>query len=69
MISREYIVKGLKFSVVGAIGSLLMLGVTYAITEWLHAWYIHAEIVGILFGAAFNYNANIKLKVIRMEKN
>lgn len=66
---KDYIQKGFKFIIVGAIGSVVNLGLLYFFTKYFGLYYIWSEVLAILIAFAVNYNGNILLKNINIEKN
>ena len=66
---RDYIRKGFKFMIIGAIGSVINLGVLYVLVQYFKFWYILAEVIAILVAFAVNYNGNILVKNIHINKN
>lgn len=63
---KEYARKGLKFMVIGAVGSVVNLGVLYALVEYFKLWYLWAEVIAILVAFMVNYNGNILVKNIHV---
>jgi len=64
----DYFRKAAKFVVVGAIGSVVNLGLLYFFTRYLGIWYIYSEIIAILVAFAVNFNGNILAKNIKISK-
>lgn len=50
----------LHFAIVGAIGTLVSMSILYALTEWVHLYYIISFIVGTIAGSIINYILNKK---------
>ena len=44
------------------------LSILYALTTYAHLWYILSELIAILVTFVTNYNMNLALRVIRIEK-
>ena len=65
---RDYLSKGFRFAVSGATGVLVNLSILYALTTYAHLWYILSELIAILVTFVTNYNMNLALRVIRIEK-
>jgi hypothetical protein len=66
---RDYVKKGFKFMVIGAVGSVVNLGMLYILVQYFKLWYIWAEVISILVAFAVNYNGNILVKNINVTKN
>ncbi len=49
----------LKFAVVGGSGALITFGITYALTEWLHWYYLLSMVVAVAVATIWNYNFNL----------
>jgi hypothetical protein len=65
----DYVRKGFKFMIIGAVGSLVNLGSLYFLVQYFKVWYIWAEVISILVAFAVNYNGNILVKNIVVSKN
>ena len=59
ILSKSTFWKLFNFAIVGAIGSLINLGILYALTEWAHVYYIVSEIAAILCVFVFNFFGNV----------
>jgi GtrA-like protein len=66
---KDYAKKGVKFMVIGAVGSVVNLGVLYILVQYFKLYYIWAEVIAILVAFAVNYNGNILVKNINVTKN
>jgi hypothetical protein len=66
---RDYAKKGFKFMVIGAVGSAVNLGMLYFLVQYFNLWYLWAEVISILVAFAVNYNGNILVKNINVNKN
>ncbi len=66
---KDYAKKGFKFMVIGAVGSVVNLGVLYALVQYLKLYYLWAEVIAIVVAFAVNYNGNILVKNINVSKN
>ncbi|HYB03048.1 MAG TPA: GtrA family protein [Nitrososphaerales archaeon] len=66
---KDYVKKGFKFMVIGAVGSVVNLGMLYFLVQYFKLWYIWAEVISILVAFAVNYNGNILVKNINVSKN
>jgi len=66
---RDYARKGFKFMIIGAVGSVVNLGMLYILVQYFKLWYIWAEVISILVAFAVNYNGNILVKNINVSKN
>lgn len=64
---KEFVTKGIKFAVIGAIGTGLNLGILYALTEYAHVYYIVSELTAIIIVFVFNYVGNILIGNIRLD--
>jgi putative flippase GtrA len=67
MNSRQFVTKGIKFGFIGAIGTVLNLGILYGLTNYAHLFYIYSELVAIIIVFAFNYVGNILIGNIRID--
>jgi|SRR5579872_1078599 len=63
---RDYVRKGFKFMVIGAVGSVVNLGLLYVFVEYFKLWYIWAEVLAILIAFLVNFNGNILVKNIHI---
>jgi GtrA-like protein len=66
---KDYARKGIKFMIIGAVGSVVNLGVLFLLVQYLKLWYIWAEIIAIVVAFAVNYNGNILVKNINVTKD
>ena len=66
---KDYFQKGFKFVIVGAIGAGVNLGCLYVFHQYFHIWYIWAEVLATIVAFIANYNGNILVKNITIEKN
>jgi O-antigen/teichoic acid export membrane protein len=66
---RDYIRKGIKFMIIGAVGSVVNLGMLYFLVQYFKMWYIWAEVISILVAFLVNYNGNILVKNIHVSKD
>jgi GtrA-like protein len=66
---KDYARKGIKFMVIGAVGSVVNLGVLYLLVEYAKLWYIWAEIIAIVIAFLVNFNGNILVKNIHIAKD
>ena len=57
-LSREFLLKFLKFGVVGFSGVFVNFGVTYVCKEWLKWNKYLSNIIGFVFAATTNYLLN-----------
>jgi len=57
-LSREFLLKFLKFGVVGFSGVFVNFGVTYVCKEWLRLNKYLSNIIGFIFAATTNYILN-----------
>ena len=64
---KQFVVKGLKFGVVGALGTVVNLGILYGLTNYLHIYYIYSEVVAIIIVFGFNYVGNILVGNIKID--
>ena len=64
---KQFVVKGIKFGIVGAIGTFLNLGILFALTEYVHVYYIYSEVVAIVIVFGFNYIGNILVGNIKID--
>jgi putative flippase GtrA len=68
MSSKQFVTKGIKFGFIGAIGTVLNLGILYGLTNYAHLYYIYSELIAIIIVFAFNYIGNILIGNIRIDK-
>ncbi|MDA4122931.1 MAG: GtrA family protein [Thaumarchaeota archaeon] len=67
LFSRQFIIKGLKFASIGALGTVLNLAILYTLTDYGHIYYIFSELVAIVIVFVFNYVGNIAVGNIKIE--
>jgi len=67
LFSKQFITKGIKFAIIGAIGTVMNLGILYALTDYGHVYYILSELVAIIIVFVFNYVGNILVGNIRID--
>jgi hypothetical protein len=65
---KDYVKKGYKFMIIGAIGALVNLGFLYIFDHYLGIWYLWAEVLATLIAFAVNFNGNILVKNINIGK-
>ena len=65
--SRQFLTKGMKFAFIGAVGTVLNLGILYGLTTYVHVYYILSELIAILLVFGFNYIGNILVGNIKIE--
>jgi hypothetical protein len=66
---KDYVQKGFKFVIVGAIGTGVNLACLYIFHQYFHIWYITAEVLATVVAFVANFNGNILVKNISIEKN
>ena len=64
---RQFVVKGIKFGIIGAIGTVLNLAILYGLTNYVHVYYLISELVAIIIVFGFNYVGNILIGNIKIE--
>lgn len=64
---KAYITKSSKFFFVGGTGSLIGIGLLYVFVHYFGMWYITADVLAIAISAAWNFNLNVLLKVIKVK--
>jgi uncharacterized membrane protein len=67
LFSKQFVTKGVKFAFIGAVGTVLNLGILYGLTTYAHVYYILSELIAILIVFAFNYIGNIMVGNIKIE--
>lgn len=67
LFSRQFVMKGIKFAFIGAVGTVLNLAILYGLTTYVHVYYILSELIAIIIVFAFNYIGNILVGNIRIE--
>jgi putative flippase GtrA len=50
--------KAISFCIVSAIGGVILLGITYTMTEWGGQWYMYSAFVGGVVGVAVKFVLN-----------
>ncbi len=63
----QFITKGIKFAIVGAIGTGLNLGILYSLTTYTHLYYLLSELIAIIIVFVFNFVGNILVGNIRID--
>jgi len=66
---RDYFRKGFKFIIIGAIGALVNWGVLFFLVQEFRMFYLTAEIIATVIAFAVNYNGNILVKNINIDKD
>ena len=66
---KDYVKKGYKFMIIGAIGAIVNLGFLYIFDHYLGIWYLWAEVLATLIAFAVNFNGNILVKNINIGKS
>jgi putative flippase GtrA len=64
---NQFVKKGLKFAFIGAIGTVLNLGILYGLTNYAHLYYLYSELIAIIIVFGFNYVGNILVGNIKIE--
>ncbi len=64
---KQFITKGVKFAFIGAIGTGLNLGILYALTTYVHLYYLLSELIAIIIVFVFNFVGNILVGNIRVD--
>ena len=64
---KQFVVKGVKFGIIGAIGTVLNLGILYGLTNYVHIYYLVSELAAIILVFGFNYVGNILIGNIKIE--
>ena len=64
---KQFIMKGVKFGLIGAIGTVLNLGILYVLTSYAHVFYLYSELIAIITVFGFNYVGNILIGNIRFD--
>jgi hypothetical protein len=67
LFSKQFVTKGVKFAFIGAVGTVLNLGILYGLTTYAHVYYILSELIAIIIVFAFNYIGNIVVGNIKIE--
>ena len=63
---KTFMKKGVKFAFVGAIGTVVNLGLLYSLTTYLHVYYMYSEFIAIGIAFFSNYIGNILIGNIQM---
>ncbi len=66
---KDYVKKGFKFMIIGAVGAVVNLGLLYLFVQYGKIWYFWAEVLATLIAFAVNFNGNILVKNINIGKN
>jgi hypothetical protein len=66
---KDYAKKAFKFMVIGAVGSVVNLGLLYFFVEYVKLWYLWGEVIAILVAFMVNFNGNILVKNIHITKD
>ncbi len=64
---HDFVAKGLKFAVVGAIGTGVNLAVLFILVQYFNVWYLAAELVAVAIAFASNYIGNIFIGNIKVK--
>jgi putative flippase GtrA len=67
LFSKQFIMKGVKFAFIGAIGTVLNLSILYVLTDYAHVYYIYSELIAIIIVFVFNYVGNILVGNIKID--
>ena len=67
--SKQFITKGIKFAFIGAIGTVLNLGILYTLTSYGHLYYLVSELIAIIIVFVFNFVGNILVGNIKIEND
>jgi len=66
---KDYIKKGFKFIIIGAIGAVVNWGFLVFFVQEFRMFYLTAEILATIIAFAVNFNGNILVKNISISKN
>lgn len=66
---RDYLQKSIKFMIIGAIGAGVNLGCLYVFVHYFHIWYIEGEVLATIIAFVANFNGNILVKTIKIDKS
>lgn len=66
---KQFVTKGVKFAFIGAVGTALNLGILFALTTYVHLYYLLSELIAIVIVFAFNYIGNILVGNIRIDSD
>ena len=64
---KQFVIKGIKFGFIGAIGTALNLGILYGLTNYAHLYYIYSELIAIVIVFGFNFVGNILVGNIKVD--
>lgn len=64
---KQFVTKGVKFAFIGAIGTVMNLGILFGLTNYAHLYYLWSELIAIIIVFAFNYVGNILVGNIRID--
>jgi putative flippase GtrA len=64
---KQFVTKGVKFAFIGAIGTVLNLGILYSLTTYVHLYYLISELIAIIIVFIFNFVGNILVGNIRID--
>ncbi len=64
---KQFVTKGVKFAFIGAIGTVLNLGILYSLTTYVHLYYLISELIAIVIVFVFNFVGNILVGNIRID--
>jgi putative flippase GtrA len=64
---RQLAVKGAKFALIGGIGTVLNLGILFALTTYVHLYYLVSELIAIVIVFVFNFLGNVVVGNIRID--
>jgi hypothetical protein len=67
LFSKQFVTKGIKFAFIGAVGTVVNLGILYGLTTYAHVYYILSELIAIIIVFAFNYVGNIVVGNIKID--
>jgi putative flippase GtrA len=65
---KQFVLKGVKFGMVGAVGAVLNLAILYVLVNFGHLYYIYSEVVAIIIVFGFNYMGNILVGNIKIDR-
>jgi O-antigen/teichoic acid export membrane protein len=66
---KDYITKGYKFVIIGAIGAVVNWGLLYVFVQGFKIWYLSGEVLATVIAFVVNYNGNILIKNIHIAKS
>lgn len=66
---KDYIRKGFKFIIIGAVGAVVNWGVLVFLVQEFRMFYLTAEIIATVIAFGVNFNGNILVKNIHIDKN